>query len=314
MVKRPFRYLKAAIFSNFPAFLDIFMQSHSSSSPAQYCQQKAFTVGNCSYYSMQVAPATHRAALITLHAFFKEIHDIVYECQDFGIARLKFEWWKNEIQQTFQSNAQHPVTQALSELIQRYGLVEAYFIDYIDGYASNLTQNHYENFQQVEHYCKHTGGIASLLCTQVLGYQQESTLQYAERLGIALQLMDFIFNLRRDLLKGLVYIPQDELRQFKVTEEQLFEQQYSDELIALLAYQATRVRTILHNTFKMLSKEDRPRQLASIVRARLGLETLKEIEKEGYRLFSHRTRLTPLRKLWLSWLTRWQANAGKMPC
>jgi phytoene synthase len=274
----------------------------------QYCQKKVLRQGSSLYYSLRSLPLAQRDTLLALQAFFCEISDIRYECHDSSVARLKFQWWQDEMAQTFAGTPHHPVCQALSEPIRRYDLAQHYFQEIIEGFLLDLNVTRYATFDKLENYCKRTSSVLSMLCTQVLGYQNESTLKYAEQLGIALQLTYILRDLRSDVLKGRLYIPQEDLVRFKVGEQSLFDCQLSETVQALFAYQATRIRAYYHQAFKYLSKKDRFNQRTGLIRAQLALATLQEIENDGFQLFKHRIHLTPLRKLWITWRSGWQVR------
>jgi 15-cis-phytoene synthase len=273
--------------------------------PFQYCQDKVLHEGSSLYYTLRVLSPEQRKILLAIHAFFREVNEIPYECQDLSLAQIKLQWWQNEIAQTFKGEAHHPISQVLSEAIHHH-LEENYFQEFIEGVQRHLNVTRYATCEELETYCKQTGVISTLLCTQVLGYQNENTLKYAEQLGIALQLTSQLRDIRRDFTKGRLYIPTEDLERFQVTEQVLFNYQFSDAVQALLAYQTTRIRAYYHKAFKYLAKEDTFNQRCGVIRAKLALATLQEIENDGYQIFKHRISLTPLRKLWITWRTnRW---------
>lgn len=278
--------------------------------PQQYCEHKVLREGSSLYYSLRFLPTAQRQALTALNAFFQEVSDIRYECGDANVAHLKWQWWQNEVAQTFTETAQHPVCQALSKPIRHYQLAQHYFQEIIDGLLLDNDKTHYATFEELESYCRRTGGVLSLLMTQVLGYQNDSTLKYAEQLGIALQLTKLLRQIRRDLEYGRLYLAEEELARFNVNQQSLFNYQTTETTQALFAYQAIRIRDYFNNALKYLGKEDRYRQRSGIIRAELAMATLQEIENDGFQLFKHDIHLTPVRKLWIAWrtggLARWQ--------
>ncbi|KHD05294.1 hypothetical protein PN36_00435 [Candidatus Thiomargarita nelsonii] len=276
--------------------------------PQQYCQKKVLRQGSNLYYSLRFLPLAQRDTLLALHAFFYEISHIRYECHDNSVALLKFQWWQAEIAQTFQGKPHHPICQALSETLRHHELTEHYFQEMIEGFIVDSKRTRYATFDELEDYCKHTRSVLNLLCTHVLGYQNETTLKYAEQLGIALELTSLLRELRRDVLKGRLYIPQEELVRFNVSEQSLLNCQFSEAIQVLFAYQATRIRSYYNNAFKYLSKKDRFNQRTGLIHAHLTLATLQEMENDGFQLFKHRIYLTPLRQLWIIWRTTWQVR------
>jgi len=271
--------------------------------PQQYCQQKALHKSSSLYYSLRCVASERRYALITLHALFRELTDITANCRDVQVAVAKFHWWQVEIAQTFANNPRHPVSQALYKVICRYRLSEHYFQEMCAGLMLDLTVSRYATFAQLEDYCKHTRGVLNLLCTQVLGYQCESTLKYAELLGVALHLTELLQELRTHIIHGRIYIPQDELACFNVSENDLRGFRHSEAMQVLFAYQTTRIRAFYHNALQHLGSEDRYSHRSGLVQTRIALATLKEIEADGYQLLQHRIHLPPLRKLWIAWRT-----------
>lgn len=276
--------------------------------PQQYCQEQVLREGSSLYYSLRFLPTAQRHTLTALHAFFYEISEIKHKCQDIDVAKAKFQWWQQEITRTFENASQHPICQALTEPIQHYQLQQHYFQEIVEGLQLDLEVTGYAKFEDLEEYCKHTSSVLSLLGTQVLGYQNDSTLKYAEQLGIALQLTYILRGLRRDTLKRRIYIPQDELERFGVNKQTLLDGQLTEMIQAVLAYQATRIRAYYHHAFQYLAKEDCFNQRSGLIRAQLALATLQEIENDGYQVFKHKIHLTPLRKLWITWRTLWQAR------
>jgi phytoene synthase len=276
--------------------------------PQEYCINKVLPEGSSLYYSLRFLPLAQRDTLTTFHAFFNKIKEIRYECHDIAVARVKLQWWQTEIAQLFADTPQHPICQALAEPIRHYHLAEHYFQEMIEGLLLDLDVNRYIRFEQLEEHCKRTRSVLNLLCAQVLGYQNDSTLKYAEQLGIAEHLSFILRDLRRDILNEHSYIPQEELDYFNVTTQNLLDEPLSEPVQALLTHQVTRIRAYYADAFKYLVKEDTFNQRSSLIRAQLALATLTEIENDGYQVVKHHVHLTPLRKLWITWRTLWQAR------
>ena len=271
--------------------------------PEQYCQNQVLQEGSSLYYSLRILPAKSRCILTALQAFFYEINEIRYTCHEIEVARAKLQWWQNEMAQMFAGQVHHPICQVLSEVNPDEIFSKSSFQKIIEAFWLDLNITHYVTDAELETHCKYTGGILSLLSTQILGYQNETTLKYAEQLGIALQLTKFLRELRRDLAKGRLTIPTEDLERFQVTKSEIFNYQFSEAVQSLLAYQVTRIRAYYHEAFKYLAPEDRANQRSGIIQAQLALATLQEIEEDGYQLFQHQIHLTPLRKLWIAWRT-----------
>ena len=269
--------------------------------PDDYCQRKAAASGSSFYYSFLFLPAEQRRAILALYAFCREVDDLVDECNDTGVARLKLQWWREEIGRAFQGNPQHPVTQALQPHLQRYNLPEEYFREILDGMEMDLTQQRYADFSALALYCYRAAGVVGLLAAEIFGYRDRGTLKYATELGTALQLTNILRDVREDARRGRIYLPQDELRAAGAQEEDILRGASTPRLQALFAQQAARARDYYARAEQSLPEVDRATQRSGLIMAAIYRTLLDEIEDDDFRVLERRVALTPLRKLWIAW-------------
>src|SRR5215217_9646144 len=107
-------------------------------SPDEYCQQKTVQSGSSFYYSFLFLPPQRRRAITALYAFCREVDDVVDECTDVAVARTKLAWWRDEVMKIFHGKPQHPVAQALAEIVGPYRLSEPELQEIIEGMAMDL--------------------------------------------------------------------------------------------------------------------------------------------------------------------------------
>ena len=272
-------------------------------SPDEYCQRKAAASGSSFYYSFRFLPDEQRRAILALYAFCREVDDLVDDCHDAGVARLKLQWWREEIGRAFQGRPQHPVTQALQEPLARHNLPEEYFQEILDGMEMDLTHTRYPDFSSLALYCYRAAGVVGLLAAEIFGYRERGTQQYATDLGTALQLTNILRDVREDAQRGRIYLPQDELRAAGVREDDILQGIGTPQLQALLAQQAARARDYYQRAEQALPEADRAAQRSGLVMANIYRTLLDEIEADGFRVLERRVSLTPLRKLWITWRT-----------
>ncbi len=271
--------------------------------PDQYCQDKAAKSGSSFYYSFLFLPPPQRRAIISLYAFCREVDDVVDETEEHEIARIKLAWWREEIGRVYQESAEHMVGKALQETIKAFDLPQEHFIEIIDGMEMDLDYNAYPTFKELSLYCHRVASVVGLMSAEIFGYQDRATLKYAHALGMALQLTNILRDVHEDSARGRLYIPLDELERFGVTTEELAANKTTDNIRALLKFQAERAHGCYQQAFALLPDCDRHPQRSGIIMATIYRAILDEIENEGYRVLEHRTSLTPIRKLWLAWRT-----------
>jgi len=271
--------------------------------PDQYCQDKAAKSGSSFYYSFLFLPAMQKQAIIALYAFCREVDDVVDECSDPSLASNKLDWWRSEINNLFDGKPNHPVTQALKTSIENYNLPQEYFVEIIDGMSMDLEQFTYASFKDLSLYCYRVASVVGLMAAEIFGYQDRQTLKYAHNLGMAFQLTNILRDVAEDAARGRIYIPQDELKQFNVSQEDILNHHMTDNARQLMAFQAQRANDYYQKAFDLLPESDRYSQRCGIIMSAIYQATLKEIENDHYRVLDQRISLTPLRKLWIAWRT-----------
>ncbi len=268
--------------------------------PHAYCQEKASSSGSSFYYSFMFLPPERRQAITALYAFCREVDDVVDECHDLQVAQTKLDWWRNEVRQVYGGQPQHPVGQALKDIIQRFPLPAEQLLEIIDGMQMDLTQTRYLDWKALNLYCYRVASVVGLLSAEIFGYTNRQTLKYAHDLGLAFQLTNIIRDVGEDARRGRIYLPVDELQRFNVPARQILDAKHSDNFRELMAFQAARARQLYDQAFAQLPAEDRKAQRPGLIMAAIYRTLLDEIEADGFQVLDRRTSLTPLRKIWLA--------------
>jgi len=242
-------------------------------SPDQYCQQKAVASGSSFYYAFLFLPPERRRAITALYAFCREVDDVVDDGFDPQLALAK------------------------------YGLAAERLHDIIAGMAMDLGQRRYLDFAALERYCHLAAGVVGLLAAGIFGYRDPRTLEYARTLGIAFQLTNIIRDVGEDARKDRIYLPLEDLRRFGVTANDILHTRNTEPFRRLMQFQAKRAEAYYERAYALLPAADRRAQRPGLVMAAIYRALLAEIGRDGYRVLTHRTSLTPLRKFWIAWKT-----------
>ncbi|MDQ5849130.1 MAG: presqualene diphosphate synthase HpnD [Pseudomonadota bacterium] len=271
--------------------------------PQEYCQQKAAASGSSFYYSFLFLPAERRRAITALYAFCREVDDVVDEGLDPQLAAIKLAWWRAEVGNMFAGNPQHPVTKALGALKDEFSITADRLNEIIDGMEMDLNQTRYLDWAGLERYCYRVAGVVGLLAAGIFGYRDARTLDYARHLGIAFQLTNIIRDVGEDARKNRIYLPAEDLQRFKVPAADLLQARESAPFLQLMAFQAERARSHYRQAAAALPAGDRRAQRPGLIMAAIYRALLDEIERDGFRVLTQRTSLTPLRKFWIAWKT-----------
>jgi 15-cis-phytoene synthase len=268
--------------------------------PLEYCKQKAAQSGSSFTVSFIFLPKAQRNAMTALYAFCREVDDVVDECTDYTVAQTKLNWWKNEVQNLYANTPQHPVTKALQPVIKEFNLAQEHFLEIIDGMEMDLKFNRYQDFKQLQLYCYRVASVVGLLSASIFGFKNRKTLKYAHDLGMAFQLTNIIRDVGEDARRGRIYLPLDELRKAKVSEDDILHSRESSAVKELMEYQIERAESYYDKALQELPAEDAKQQRAGLMMAAIYRTLLREIKADSAeKVLISRTSLPPLRKLML---------------
>jgi squalene synthase HpnC len=266
-------------------------------------------MSNAHYENFPVAspllPRAMRAPVRVIYAFARSADDLADEgnaLPDERIAALMaYEAELNRI-----DKGEPPETrlfQQVASTIAEHALDTRYLHDLLSAFRQDVRQTRYASFEVLLDYCRRSANPVGRIMLSLSGDISESAFRQSDAICSALQIINFLQDVRIDWDKSRVYLPQEDLQRFGVTEEQIAEQRADDRWRALMAFEVERARALM--------LEGAP--LALQVHGRLGwelrlivqggLRILEKIEVVGYDVF--RSRPTLGRRDWL--LMFWRA-------
>jgi phytoene synthase len=276
--------------------------------PEQYVQDKAAASGSSFYYAFLFLTPPRRAAITAFYAFCREVDDVADDVADAGVAATKLAWWRSEVGAAFSGNPSHPAMRALMPRVADYRIEPRHLLAVIDGCQMDLDQSRYLDFAGLARYCDLVAGVVGEVAANIFGRTLASTVDYAHRLGLAMQLTNIIRDVGDDARRGRIYLPMSELKQFDVKAAEILERKYSDRFTALMRSQAERAHRTYDEAQALLGDADRAAQKPGLMMANIYRSLLREIEADDFAVLHQRISLTPIRKLWIAMQTNWRGR------
>lgn len=243
------------------------------------------------FFSFLFLPPPKREAIETIYAFCRFTDDIVDEETDVREKHKRLRLWTSELQLSLYGNSRYSILNKLSGVIHKFNIPVHHFHDLLEGMEMDLVKNRYETFQELQEYCYRAASTVGLICAEVFGYHHERTKQYATNLGIALQLTNILRDIKSDAKRGRIYIPQEDLRKFGYTEEELLNSVYNERFVALMKYECDRAHEFYRQAKSFLAEDDKPLFYAARAMGNIYYLLLLRIERAHYNVFSKRIRL-----------------------
>jgi 15-cis-phytoene synthase len=240
-------------------------------------------------------PRHKRQAVRALYAFCRLSDDIVDRKRD-GDPLIELSAWRERIL------ASHPspndlVAVAWSDTRLKYGVPLLYVEQLLDGVASDLTKRRYQSFDELAMYAYRVASTVGLMAMHIIGYSGEDAVPNAIKLGIALQLTNILRDVQEDLQNGRVYLPQDELAQFGISEADLATGKVTPQWRRFMRFQIDRVRRLFAESFAGISMLNQDGRFSIAAAALLYEGILDEIEAQDYDVFSRRAHVSLFGKL-----------------
>lgn len=253
----------------------------------------------------RLLPAPKQRAIRALYAFCRTTDDIVDNPSTEAPDQL-CDWWRQSLSN--KSNHHNLVAVAWADARANYQVPRKYAEQLIEGVARDLNQTRYQTFEELTNYCYGVASTVGLMSMHIIGYTSEEAIQYAVKLGVALQLTNILRDVAEDWQRGRVYLPQDELAAFGISERDLAHGLVTDRWRKFMRFQIDRTRKLYNEAWPgiaMLAPEGR---LAIMAAADFYRGILKGIEDYDYDVFSRRAHVTnwdKLRRIPALW---WQAR------
>ena len=151
--------------------------------------------------------------------------------------------WQAELDRCYAGRPTHPITIALADALQHFDIPKSAFVALIDGCRQDMFKTRYETFDELLQYCELVAWSISDISLAIYGYHTAAALEHGRNLASALQLTNVTRDIGDDLPRDRVYIPQEELRRFGVSERDLFARVESPAMRALIEFQIDRAES-----------------------------------------------------------------------
>ncbi len=276
----------------------------------RYCEYVAKTQARNFYFSFVTLSPERKAAMCAVYAFMRYSDDVSDEAAADSSKADRMRAWRQALDRALAGDyGDSRILPAFHDTVRRYQIPSHYFHELIDGTEMDLTKKRYETFAELHQYCYRVASIVGFVCIHVWGFDAAGgkTLEYAEACGLAFQLTNILRDVKEDAERDRIYLPQEDLRRFGVTEADLKRSVINDNFRALMQFEAERARGYYEQAqklFPLIHTAGRP-TLSIMIRIYRGI--LEDIERNGYDVYSRRARVSTPRKLGIV-LQAWLAS------
>ena len=245
-------------------------------------------------------PKALRPHFHSIYAYCRMSDDLGDEVGDTSAALALLEWWGRELDACYEGRARHPVFVALAETIRACSIPKEPFADLLKAFRQDQTVTRYRTMAEVLEYCRYSANPVGRLVLYACGYADEERFKLSDATCSALQLANFWQDVRVDWQKGRVYLPQEDMQRFGVTEEMIAQGNATPAFRALLDYEVDFARRLFEEGLALIGMVGRELAVDLDLFSRGGLEILRAIERRDYDVLSARPSIAKRTKIALA--------------
>ncbi|HUN08039.1 MAG TPA: phytoene/squalene synthase family protein [Aggregatilineales bacterium] len=272
-----------------------------------HCEDMTRLHSKTFYLASGLLPLEKRNAVRALYAFCRVTDDLVDRPSNEGDTLEQLTRWKQIVTEGHPS-ASDPVALAWADAQARFHIPAGYAEQLINGVARDLQQKRYETFADLAEYSYGVASTVGLMAMHIIGFHSVEAVPYAVKLGVALQLTNILRDVHEDWKAGRLYLPQDELRAFEVTEEDIANQTCDDRWKAFMNFQVQRNRQLYDESRAGIALLRTDGRFAIAAAADLYRGILDNIEQHDGNIYNRRASVSTVGKLRRLPLIWWRAQ------
>jgi phytoene/squalene synthetase len=148
-------------------------------------------------------------------------------------------------------------------------------------------------------YCKYSANPVGHLVLYLGGYRDAERQKLSDYTCTALQLANFWQDVRVDHEKGRIYLPQDSMARFGVTEQNIAGHRATPQFLELMRFEVNRAREWFDRGLPLVKMISPELALDIELFSRGGQEILNAIERQGFDVLKSRPAISKTKKIWL---------------
>jgi phytoene synthase len=235
-------------------------------------------------------PEDQRHSTRALYAFCRVTDDIIDRPAENTDRAANLEQWRDMVMS--ETPPQNDlVALAWADTQQRFSIPRGYSDQLIRGVSRDLGKTRYENFESLAEYSYGVASTVGLMAMHIIGFGGEGALPFAVKLGVALQITNILRDVAEDWRGGRLYLPQDELAAFGLTEEDIARGEVTPRWRNFMRFQIERNRQLYAESMPGIALLNRRGRFSIGAAAELYRAILTDIEHRDYDVFSRRARV-----------------------
>ncbi len=240
------------------------------------------------YFSARFLPKKKRWATYAVYGFCRYADNLIDHPRDRPKPQLISEvaCFRRELRFAYRwGESEHPILKPFILVAKKYGIPIQCPLDLLKGVQMDIETDRYATFDDLYVFCYRVASVVGLMMTHIMGYKNVQAFEYAEKLGIAMQLTNILRDVKEDKEMGRIYLPLEEMRKFGVSEEDVMNENFNDAFHRLIKFQVDRAHDYYLEANKGIPMLNTESQFAIYSASKIYQGILRKIEARDYNPF-----------------------------
>ncbi|MEP6755636.1 MAG: squalene synthase HpnC [Chthonomonadales bacterium] len=206
-------------------------------------------------------------------------------------------WWQEELESAYAGRPKHPVFVALMETNAKFSIPMEPYSDLLTAFRQDQMVTRYATHVELLNYCKYSANPVGRLVLYLCGYSDRQRQELSDATCTALQLVNFWQDVERDFRIGRIYIPQEDMVKFGVSEEQIDKRRFDSNFRELLKFECDRTNLLFQKGLELGPLVSKRVRNDIDMFSRGGLEIMRRIVAQDYDVLTSRPKIPKSRQI-----------------
>ncbi len=241
-------------------------------------------------------PRGTRSHLLAIYGFARLVDDLGDEAPGDRLAGL--DWLERELDLVYEGTPGHPLMRLLVTTVNRFDVPDEPFRKLIEANRQDQRVRSYATYEDLLAYCELSANPVGHLVLYVFEAATADRMKLSDSVCSGLQLTEHWQDVREDLERGRIYLPQEDLARFGCSVDDLGASRPTEAFARLMAFEVERARKLLARGAPLVARlRGRPAvAVAAFVAG--GRSALDAIARAGYDVLGRSPRPSKPARMW----------------
>lgn len=247
------------------------------------------------YYPFFLLPPDKRNGLEALYRFCWAADEISDSSDPIPLKRKKLGKFKKELADCLGRKSPNDLFQNLEKTIERFNLSREPLLRILKGVERDLRPIRFETFAELHQYCLQVAGGPGLASMEIFGFRDKAHRDYAENLGVFLQIVNMTRDYQEDMAMGRRYFPAVDFRKFHLNPALIGEN--NSHWASFVEFQLDRAWSFLEKARASLTKSQRSRLATAEAISAVYVKLFQKLRNQPHSILKGRTSLSKADKI-----------------